>query len=190
MTTTEGRYGRTASALHWLIGLLLLGQIVFGFLLDELAPRGTPARAAVVNLHKSCGIVLGVLIVLRLAWRWRHRPPTWPATMPAWQRRAARAGHAALYVCMLVLPASGYIASNFSKHGVKFFGHALAPWGPELPAVYDAFNLLHVATAWLFAALVAGHVLVALKHAMIDRDTVFARIWPWAGPRTTFRETP
>lgn len=189
MTTDEARYGRVASALHWLIGLALIVEIAFGFLLDDLAPRGTPARAGVINLHKSWGMVLGVLIVLRLAWRWRHRPPAWPATMSAWQRSAARSGHAALYVGMLVQPVSGYVGSNFSKHGVRFFGHMLPPWGPDLPAVYAACNLVHVVSAWVFTALVAGHVAVALKHAMIDRDDLFARIWPWASPRATLRET-
>jgi cytochrome b561 len=174
------RYGRVASALHWLIGIALLGQVTFGFLLDEIAPRGTPARGSVINLHKSFGIVLGLLIVLRLLWRLKHRPPAWPADMPAWQRRAAHLGHAALYGCMLVLPLSGYIASNFSKHGVKFFGIALRPWGPDLPAVYNAFNLLHVVTGFVFAALIVGHIAAALKHALVDRDAVFARIWPWA----------
>ena len=185
-TTTHGldapRYSGVDSALHWLIGLALLAQIVFGFLLDEIAPRGTPARASVMNLHKSAGIVLGLLIVLRLLWRLNHRPPEWPASMPGWQRRAARLGHGALYACMLVLPLSGYIASNFSKYGVKFFGIAWRPWGPDLPAVYNALNLLHVVTGYVFAALVAGHIAFALKHTFVDRDATFARIWPWSAP--------
>ena len=176
----EARYGRVASLLHWLIGLALIAQIAFGFLLDDLAPRGTPARASVINLHKSFGIVLGVLIVLRLLWRLRHRPPRWPATMPLAQQRAARLGHHMLYACMLVMPASGYVASNFSKHGVKLFGLALRPWGPDLPNVYAAFNLLHIVTGWLFAALILGHVAMALKHALLDRDGIFGRILPWA----------
>jgi cytochrome b561 len=177
---SEQRYGRVASALHWAIGVALLAQIVFGFLLDDLAPRGTPARGAVINLHKSVGIVLGLMIVLRLLWRLRHRPPAWPSTMPDWQRRAARLGHGALYACMLVMPLSGYVASNFSKHGVKFFGIPLKPWGPDVPAVYNAFNLLHVVTGFVFTLLVAGHIAAALKHALVDRDAIFARIWPWA----------
>lgn len=177
------RYDPVAAALHWAIGAALLAQVVFGFLLDDLAPRGTPSRAAVINLHKSFGIVLGLAIVLRLAWRLAHRPPPWPPAMPAWQRRAARIGHAALYACMVVLPASGYVASNFSRHGVKFFGRPFAPWGPDLPGVYEVLNGVHVATAWLFAALVAGHVLAALRHAWIQRDGMFGRIWPWRAPR-------
>ena len=171
-------YGRVAAAFHWLIGLALLGQIVFGFLLDDLAPRKTPARASVINLHKSWGLVLLALIVVRVGWRMAHAAPPWPASMSDVQQRAARLGHRALYACMLVLPLAGYIASNFSKHGVKFFGIVLKPWGADLPAVYAFFNGMHIVTAFVFTALIAGHVLIALKHAFIDHDGQFARIWP------------
>lgn len=172
------RYGRVAIALHWLIGLALLAQIVFGFLLDDIAPRGTPLRGNVINLHKSFGLVLALLIAVRLVWRLTHQPPAWPLSMPGWQRRAALLGHRALYACMIVMPVAGYVASNFSKHGIKFFGFALRPWGPDLPAVYEFFNGLHVATAVLFCVLIAGHVGFALKHALVDHDGLFARIWP------------
>ena len=99
--------------------------------------------------------------------------------MPHWQRRAASLAHRTLYACMLAMPLSGYVASNFSKHGIKLFGRALPPWGPDLAAVYAVFNTLHVVTAWLFTALVAGHVLAALWHLGVDRYNVFARISPW-----------
>src|SRR5947207_5870257 len=89
------RYDRIAAWLHWGIGVLLLAEIAFGFLLDQIAPRGTPARAGVINLHKSFGIVLGVLIVARIAWRLGHTLPPWPATMSAARRRAAHVGHVA-----------------------------------------------------------------------------------------------
>jgi cytochrome b561 len=89
------RYGRVAAWLHWGIGVLMLAEIAFGLLLDEIAPRGTPARAGVINLHKSFGIVLGVLVVARIAWRLRHPPPPWPATMSGGGRGAADIGHLA-----------------------------------------------------------------------------------------------
>jgi cytochrome b561 len=80
---------------------------------------------------------------------------------------------------MLLLPTAGYIASNFSKHGVKFFGVALKPWGPDLPAVYKAFNTLHEVLAWVLVALIVGHIALALKHAFIDRDGLLARMSPF-----------
>ncbi len=172
------RYDRVAAWLHWGIGVLLLAEIAFGLLLDEIAPRGTPARAGVINLHKSVGIVIGVLIVIRIAWRLGHAPPPWPATMSIRRQRAAQFGHLLLYVCMLVAPLAGYLGSNFSKHGVRFFGVVLAPWGPDWPAAYSFLVGLHNASTYLLLALTIGHVAMALKHALIERDGIFARIAP------------
>jgi cytochrome b561 len=173
------RYGWPAVAFHWVIGFALIAQIAFGFLLDEIAPRGTPARTATINLHKSFGLILAVVIVVRLVWRLRHAPPALPVTMPEWQRKAALIGHRALYACMLLMPAAGYVASNFSKHGVRFFGQHLRPWGPDNPAVYAFFNGVHIGAAYLFSVLIVGHIAVSLKHALIDHDEVFGRMWPW-----------
>lgn len=175
-------YTGTAIALHWVIALLLLGQFVFGLMLDDI-PRGTPARGYYVNLHKSSGILIGLLILLRLGWRLTHTPPPLPETMPAWQRRAARFSHALLYLCMLALPLSGYLASNFSRHGIKFFNMVRwAPWGPDDKALYAVFNGAHHLTALLLALLVAVHVLAVAKHMLVDRDSLLLRMWPRRGP--------
>ncbi|WP_374563987.1 cytochrome b/b6 domain-containing protein [Ideonella sp.] len=181
MHTTNGtRYGQVAMWLHWVIGLALLAQIVFGFALDAIVPRGTPARAGVINLHKSIGLLLLALVLVRLAWRLAHRPPAWPRSLPPAAQRAATWGHRALYACMVALPLAGYVASNFSQHGVKFFGTPLPPWGPNLPAVYAFFNGLHVVLGWAFSLLIAGHVAVALWHLLWRRDRLFQRMWPAA----------
>ena len=180
---TLPRYTRTAIALHWIIALLLLGQFAFGLLLEDI-PRGTPARGYYVNLHKSSGILIGLLILLRLGWRLTHTPPPLPDSMRRWQRHAARASHIALYACMLVLPLSGYLASNFSKHGVKFFNLVRwAPWGPDDKTLYAVFNGAHQVTALLLALLVGVHVLAVAKHMLIDRDGLLLRMWPQRGAR-------
>src|SRR5690242_2800381 len=103
------RYTRVAVALHWLIAALLLGQIAFGWFLTTIA-RGSPMRGTYVNFHKSTGITIAVLILARIVWRLLHAPPALPAFMPTWQRTVARANHIALYVLMLTMPLSGYIA--------------------------------------------------------------------------------
>jgi cytochrome b561 len=172
------RYDRIAIVLHWLIGVALIGQMTFGFLLDDIAPRNTPARGAVINLHKSFGIVLGVLIVARLIWRLRHPPPPWPVSMPIWQQKLALWTHRALYACMLLAPLAGFTASNFSKHGVKFFGIAMPPLGPDVPGVYKFLSGVHVAVGWTLAALIVVHAVAALKHLWWDHDAVFARMSP------------
>jgi cytochrome b561 len=174
----EQPYTRTAMLLHWLIAILLLSQFAFGWYLNGI-PRGTPARGYFVNLHKSTGMLLGLLILARLAWRLMHAPPPLPDTIPRWQQRMAELSHCMLYVCMLVMPLSGYIASNFSKHGVNFFNSIkLAPWGSDDKLLYALLNQTHKIASLLLLALVILHVLAALKHLLIDRDGVFSRMLP------------
>lgn len=172
------RYTRAAIFLHWLVAILLLSQFAFGWYLSEV-PRGVPARSYYVNLHKSTGLLLGLLILLRLAWRLRHAPPPLPDAIPRWQQRIASVSHLALYVCMVAMPLSGYLASNFSKWGVNFFNAVkLAPWGSDDKLLYAFFNQTHKLTSWALLALVIVHVLAALKHALIDRDDVVTRMLP------------
>jgi cytochrome b561 len=174
----QERYTSTAITFHWLIALLLLGQFVFGLMLGDI-PRGTPERAIYVNLHKSTGLVIGLLIALRIAWRLTHAPPPLPDTMPGWQRHAARASHLALYLSMVMLPLSGYLASNFSKYGIKFFNVVhLAPWGPNDKTLYALFNQIHHLSALVLAIFVVLHVLAVVKHMLIDQDSLVLRMWP------------
>jgi cytochrome b561 len=172
------RYTRVAIALHWILALGILLQIALGFFLGDV-PRGSPERSAWVNFHKSTGITLAALIVVRLAWRITHQPPPLPAAMPAWERIAARANHALLYVCMLGMPLSGYVASNFSKYGIAYFGLVtLPPWGSDDKGVYAAFNAAHKVLALVFVGLIVLHVAAALKHALVERDGILRRMWP------------
>jgi len=177
-TSVEDRYSRTAVVLHWVIALAVLGQIAFGWYLQTV-PRLTPDRTIFVNIHKSTGLLIGVLILLRLYWRFTHQPPPFPADMPAWEQSAARVSHALLYACMLVMPVAGYAASNFSKFGVKFFNAVLLPpWGPDDRSVYAVFNALHVTTSYVFVALIAVHVGAALRHLLFPRYGIFRRMLP------------
>jgi cytochrome b561 len=176
-THASERYTGVAIALHWLIALLIFGQIAFGWYLQSV-PRKTPDRTVYVNLHKSTGLTIGLLILVRLGWRMTHKAPALPASLPAWQRVAARTSHVALYTCMLVMPTAGYLASNFSKFGVNYFNAILLPpWGVDDRRLYAVFNTIHVVTSYVFVALIALHVLAALRH-LRSRDGVFNRMWP------------
>src|SRR5689334_20858717 len=104
------RYTAVAVILHWLIAVFLFGQIAFGWFLESV-PRGSPLRGFYVNLHKSTGLTLALLILVRIGWRLLNRPPPLPAFMAGWERRAANWSHVALYACMVGMPLSGYLAS-------------------------------------------------------------------------------
>jgi cytochrome b561 len=171
------RYTRVAIALHWLIAVLVLGQIFFGWYLGDV-PRGSAARGGLVNLHKSIGLTIWLLAWIRLGWRWRHAPPPPAAGLPGWQRAAATLVHWALYACLLLAPLAGYIASNYSKYGVTVYGlWRLPPWGRDDKAMYDLFRGIHGYAAWTLAALVTLHIAAAIYHAA-RRDGVVARMSP------------
>jgi len=177
---SEGRYTGTAILLHWVIALLVFVLIGLGWFMVDI-PKNTPERSYFYNLHKSIGLTTLAFIVVRVAWRLTHLPPRLPATLKEWEAVAATWTHRLLYVCLLVMPLSGYIASNFTKFGVKYFGIELAPWGPEDKTLYGIFNNIHVFTSYLFVVLIALHVAGAFKHLVVDRDSVFRRMLPGRG---------
>jgi cytochrome b561 len=171
------RYTWPAIALHWAIAALILYMLWLGWSLEDI-PKNTPERAFYVNLHKSIGVTILVLVLLRIVWRFMHRPPALPATMAGWQTRVANITHWLLYACILIQPLSGYIASAFGKYGVKFFGIPVSPPGLDNKAVRGLFGDIHEANATILAVLIAIHVLAAFKHLLIDRDRVFQRMLP------------
>src|SRR5713101_7460126 len=86
------RYTGVAIVLHWLVAALVIGQLFFGWSIAEI-PRGSEGRGALVNLHKSVGLTIWLLVWIRLGWRWTHRPPPLPPSLNGWQRAAASASH-------------------------------------------------------------------------------------------------
>jgi cytochrome b561 len=174
---TVSRYTWQAMALHWLLAVLIIGMLWLGFSLEDI-PRNTPARGYYVNLHKSFGVLVLLLVLLRMAWRATHKAPPLPAGMPRWQEQAAVWSHRLLYLCMLLQPLSGYLGSAFGKFGVKFFGIPLPQWAWESKPVQSFFGTIHGVVAVTLLVLVAVHVAAALKHLLVDRDQVFQRMWP------------
>ena len=171
------RYTWQAMAMHWLLALLIIGMLWLGFSLEDI-PRNTPARGFYVNLHKSFGVLVLLLTLLRLAWRASHPAPPLPAATPRWQMRAAGWSHGLLYLLVLTQALSGYLGSSFGKYGVKFFGLPLPQWAWESKAVQSFFGSIHGVAAVALLVLVILHVLAALKHLLVDRDRVFQRMWP------------
>lgn len=173
----RARYGLPAIALHWLLALLILGMLLLGYYMVGI-PKGTPNRAVYFNLHKSFGVLTGLLILVRLGWRLTHAAPPLPAATPRWSLVAARWSHGLLYLCMVLQPATGYLSSSFNKYGIKMFGAALPNLAWEDPRMRELFNGFHHIVGLVLAVLIGVHVLAALKHWLIDRDRVFQRMLP------------
>src|SRR3954453_12848306 len=122
------RYTPTAIALHWVIAIAVVVQFTWGWSMQAIAKQPPGLRADAFNVHKSIGLTILALMLLRALWRWRNPPPALPA-MPAWQASLARITHVTLYVALFVMPLAGYLGSAFSGYPVKYFGVTLPAWG-------------------------------------------------------------
>jgi cytochrome b561 len=169
-------YDRVAVALHWMLAIAIIGQITLGLWMVDIPKLPAGVRASWFNLHKSIGMTIGLLVVARLAWRLRHRPPPLPSALPRWQVRTAAASHWLLYACMLAMPIAGYLGSSFSGYPIKFFGATLPGWAWKHEGLKEFFSAVHYTAALVFIALIALHVLAAVKHLVLDRDEVFHRM--------------
>lgn len=171
------RYDTTTIVLHWAIAILVVTLLVTGWYMVGV-PKLTPARGFWYNLHKSLGIVTAALIVILIVRRMFHRAPPLPATMPGWERRAAHLNHVAFYVLLVLSTAAGYLTSSFSRFGPKVFGIPLPHWGWDDVAQRTQYASAHRVITWVFAVLIVVHVAAALKHLVVDRDGVVARMLP------------
>jgi cytochrome b561 len=171
------RYTRTAMTLHWLIALILFGMFALGLYMTELPL--SPTKLKLYSYHKWAGVTVFLLVLLRLGWRITHVPPALPASTPGWQVKAAAAGHHLLYLLMVAAPLSGWLMSSAKGFQTVWFG--VLPL-PDLLAKDEALGetLLqaHRFLNYFFIAVVAGHVMAALKHQFIDRDGLLSRMLP------------
>jgi cytochrome b561 len=177
------RYTPTAIALHWLIAILIIGTFTLGLVMTDI-PGLTPTKLRYFSWHKWAGVTVLLLAVLRLLWRLVKRAPGYPATMPAWQQRAAHLLHALLYVLIFAVPLSGYFYSLAAGVPVVYFGLFKLPVviGPD-PALKVVLKAVHYWLNMLMAGLVGLHVAAALKHLLVDRDGITQRMLPFSHSR-------
>lgn len=181
MTKPASSYRAPARWLHWIMALLALATIPAGFLMIQ---QGIPRslQDSLFIFHKNVGVLLLVLIVVRILYRWRNPPPPEPAHLPAWQVKVAGLNHGLLYVLLLIMPLAGYIrvrAGGFPIEALDAMG--IPALVPRSDALAEVAKTVHFYGALAIALLIAMHVGAALQHAIIKRDGVFSRMWPGVG---------
>jgi cytochrome b561 len=181
---TTGSWGWVARLLHWGMAALILFQLGLGVWMTNFVPD-LLAQFRLTQTHKSWGAVIFFLALVRIGWRLPNRAhPPMPAGTPGWQVRAAAASHGLLYLLMLVLPLSGWVMSAASPtqdllgmQNMVFGLFAMPdPWVPGVAWIETLAKAVHVAAAVLMVLVLAAHAGAALKHLLVDRDAVFARM--------------
>ena len=189
-SAVQTRYGRVAITLHWLIAIAIIANIALGLYFADL-PRSDPYKFILTQTHKSIGLTVLVLSLLRVGWRLMHPVPPLPASMPRGLRVVARTTHVLLYVLIVAIPFSGWLLVSASPLGLPTMYFGWFAW-PQLPFFADltraakkalSHNLetVHVVFAWSAIVLVPIHILGALYHQFVRRDEVLSRMLPLIG---------
>jgi cytochrome b561 len=183
---TALRYGSVAMSFHWLIAALIIANICLGLYMADL-PRSDPAKFMIFQTHKSIGLTVLVLSVLRLGWRLVNPIPPLPADLNPFLRFAARASHYLFYFLIIFIPLTGWLLVSASPLGnpTSYFGLFDLPNLPifsglpraQLRPIHETFDDAHVLLAWSAIVLVPIHVGAALYHHLARRDDVLKRMW-------------
>jgi cytochrome b561 len=176
LRSTTDAWGALARALHWGMLVLYAGLIGVGYYMVDLPLSA--AKMRIYALHKSVGIVVLVLVVARLLWRWLDRRPT-SEPAPVWQQRVAVVVVGLLYGLMFALPLTGWTYNSAAGFPLRWFNlinlPALVAPSPQLKGWAQS---AHAVAAVVFLSVIALHALAALKHHFIDRDHTLRRMWP------------
>ncbi len=175
---TTHHWGWVSQLLHWVIVVLIIVQVTLAEIADQL-PIGVK-KLAMLARHKSVGITILALALLRLAWRLANPTPLLPQTLKPYERALARFTHFMLYTLLFAMPVSGWMMSSARGFPVSWFGFFQLPdLVPKNRALYDALVTTHGTLAVVLAAVVTLHVAGALKHHFMLRDDVLRRMLPF-----------
>lgn len=180
LRNTELSWGTPAKLLHWAVAALVFMQIALGW--AAVTWRLSPTKLDLFVLHKSIGMLVLVLMVMRVAWRAFNTAPSLPADMPPLERRAAHTSHLLFYLLLLFMPITGWIVTSAANIPFRIF------WVIPLPAIVesdkalaDAVARLHFVLFVALSLLLTLHIGAALRHHFLKHDDVLARMLPDTG---------
>ncbi|EIM01495.1 cytochrome B [Rhodanobacter thiooxydans] len=177
LRSSDRRWGSVAKFFHWIIALGILGNGLFGLLMDLAS--SPMQKINWLALHKSIGLTVLALVLLRIAWRWTDRRPA-EEPAPRWQQLAAHAAHGALYVLIVLLPLSGWWFNSVTGKPLQWFKlFNLPALAQKNDALRDFAHGVHEYLFWFLILVLVAHVGGALKHHLLDHDNTLRRMLPF-----------
>ncbi len=173
----QTRYGRATRTLHWTTAILFVALIPMG-IFTSMIPEDVWYRQGYYVVHKSLGLTVLLLVVIRLVWHRLSPTPPLDSTLKPWERRSAHTAHVLLYVLMIGFPITGFVMSTFGgKYSHFFFWDTPLFWAPDADLIIPWALLHKLILPLLFYAIFAAHVAGALKHQFVDKhDDAFKRM--------------
>lgn len=178
LRNTTTKFGSIAKFFHWTIAFLVIALLCVGVSFQFIEKY--PFFGTVMQIHKSTGMTLFLLLVLNSIWYFINPRPLLPNSMPAWEKIAARLTHRLLYLSTLLMPLSGMIMAQSEGYPLVFWWwiHFTLPGVPVNAHWGQVMSESHKVLAWIIAGLVFLHILAALKHHFFDKDDVLKRMLP------------
>lgn len=172
---TSERWGSVQIGLHWTIAALILIQVPVAWGMVGEGPG--PTQDFLYNVHKNFGLIIFLLAIVRLTWRWAHPVPYLPDDLPTWQATAARVTHALLYIVLFAMPITGFLYTALSGYPVPLFMvWDVSKLVPVNKPLGEWFKLGHLSLQWLLYLTVALHIGAALQHHLVRKDWVLRRM--------------
>ena len=177
LKNSEDRWGHVSQLLHWLIVVLIVVLAWLGLTMADLPT--SPHKIRLYALHKSIGLTLLALVLLRLLWRaYTGAPRPLPGT-PRWQERVASLTHFALYVLLLAIPLSGWLFNSAAGFPLQWFGVANLPaLSGRDAALRELSGTWHELLFWTLVVLALVHAAAAIYHHVFQHDATLARMLP------------
>ena len=170
---TNEHYTAVAILLHWTISTCFLSALALG-IASKYLPEST--MSTVFFLHKSFGLTVLFLMLIRIMWRLTHKPPAFPNTMPTWMKQSAKLSHFCLYLVALLMPLTGLLMSSAGNHFSSFWGLFAIKLPIQSKALGSFMNSAHYYIAWIIGGLVILHIGAVIKHQLIDKDRILDRM--------------
>jgi cytochrome b561 len=177
LKNTEETYGSVSKIFHWGIFILVALMLIVGFFMEDFPES---IQGSTYMLHKSTGLLILGLMVLRLIWHWVNKVPVLPSSMSTAQRFVARFVHWLFYIILLAMPLNGWIMSTAGGRIPTFYGLFSLPFpGIEASeALANQLANLHEIFAYVLLFLILGHTIAALVHHYIYKDNILSRMMP------------
>lgn len=168
MQNRSDRYDAFARILHWLMALMIFGLIGVGLYMSDL-PREDALRPQLYTMHKTFGVLVLFLAVIRIAWALMSRQPELPRSLQSWEIGLTKIVRLGLYLLMLATPIVGYAMSNYGDKPVSLFGIVEMPvlFAPDHD-LHEITEELHEILAFTLLGFAGLHILGALKHRFFD----------------------
>ncbi|MEH8017765.1 cytochrome b [Rheinheimera muenzenbergensis] len=177
LKNSQTQFGVVSVVIHWLVAISVFALFAVGFWMVDLSYYSQWYRTA-PHWHKSVGILLALVMLLRLLWRFISPAPQPLASHKSWERRTAALVQFALYCGILVLVVSGYLISTEDGRDIAVFGWFDVPsMGKLFANQADIAGLIHEYTAYALISLALLHGLAAVKHHFIDKDHTLMRMF-------------